>query len=93
MAYRIKFPIHWHIHNAFHVSLLKPYKENPPSSPIEEDPPWFEEDGEILIPKRILRHEDKVLRTCKVSWQYLVKFHNYLDEDARWMEEPHLQSS
>ena len=36
---RLKVPEHWQIHNAFHVSLLKPYKGVPPSAPIEEDPP------------------------------------------------------
>ena len=47
---RLKFPSSWHIHNAFHVSLLKPFKGDSPSKPIEEDPPKFEEQEEILQP-------------------------------------------
>ena len=69
----MKLPEHWQIHNAFHVSLLKPYKGVPPSAPIEEDPPEFDEMEEIIRPERILKHEDKVLRTGKTLRRYLVK--------------------
>ncbi|MCO5605607.1 hypothetical protein L7F22_059790 [Adiantum nelumboides] len=58
MAYQLKLPKHWLIHNAFHVSLLKPYKGYPPKEVITEDPP-----EEVLQPESMLRHEDKVLRS------------------------------
>ena len=35
IAYRLKLPPHWHIHNAFHVSLLKPFKGKPPVNPLK----------------------------------------------------------
>ncbi|MCO5610884.1 hypothetical protein L7F22_065126 [Adiantum nelumboides] len=92
-AFRLKLPDHWHIHNAFHASLLKPYKGTPLAAPIEEDPPEFDEMEEILRPEKILKHEDKVLRTGKILRRYLVKFANYPDEDARWMQEPQLKES
>ena len=92
-SFPLKLPEHWHIHNAFHVSLLKPYKRIPPSAPIEDDPPEFDEQEEILRPEKILKHEDKVLRTGKVLRRYLVKFANYPDEDACWMQEPQLKES
>ena len=41
-AYRLR--LHWQIHNAFHVSLLKPYKGEPPMEPILEDPPDIDQD-------------------------------------------------
>ena len=64
-----------------------------PSAPIEEDPPEFDEMEEILRPERILKHEDKVLRIGKILRRYLVKFANYPEEDARWMQEPQLKDS
>ena len=92
-SFRLKLLEHWHLHNVFHVSLLKRYKGIPPSAPIEDDLPEFDEQEEILKPKRILKHEDKVLRIGKVLRRYLVKFANYPDEDARWMQEPQLKES
>ncbi|MCO5588821.1 hypothetical protein L7F22_042781 [Adiantum nelumboides] len=74
MAYQLKLPNHWLIHNAFHVSQLKPYKGEPPSEAIMEDPPEVEDQEEVLQPECILRHEDKVLRHGKTIRRYLIKF-------------------
>ena len=56
----------------------------------EEEPLEFNEMEEILIPKSILKHEDKLLQSGKVLQRYLVKFLYYPEEDARWMQEPQL---
>ena len=48
MGYRSKLAMYWQIHNAFLVSLLKPYKGEPPTEPILEDPPDIDQDEEIL---------------------------------------------
>ena len=85
-AYQLKLPNHWLIHNAFHVSLLKPYKGEPPQEIVIEDPPEFEGQEEVLQPETILRHEDKVLRNGKIIRRYLIKFKNYPFEDAKWMQ-------
>ena len=74
MAYQLKLPRMWLIHNAFHVSLLKPYKGDPPTDPIVEEPLNFEDQEEILHPKSILWHEYKILHSGKVIRQNLVKF-------------------
>ena len=90
MAYKLILPDHWLIHNAFHVSLLKPYKGEPPKEPVIEERPEFEGLEEVLQPA-ILRHEDKVLRSGKTTRHYLVKFKNYDFEDARWMQDIQLK--
>ena len=51
VAYRLKLLVHWHIHNAFHISLLKKYQGPEPMEPVLEDPPEVEELEEILQPK------------------------------------------
>ena len=47
-AYQLNIPRMWLIHNAFHVSLVKPYKGDPPTKLIVEEPFDFEEQEEIL---------------------------------------------
>ena len=53
---------------------------------IEEYPPEFEGQEEVLQPETILRHEDKVLRNGKIIRRYLIKFKNYPFEDAIWRD-------
>ena len=59
----------------------------------KEEPPEFDETKQILKREYILKHEDKLFRSGKVLRRYLVKFLHYPEEDARWMEEPQLESS
>ena len=91
MAYRLKLPANWHIHNAFHISLLKPFKGDPPTEPIHEEPPLFDELEEVLEPEEILQHEDNTLRSGKIICRYLVKFKHYTNDDSKWMQEPQLK--
>ena len=93
MDYQLKLPRMWLIHNAFHVSLLKPCKGDPPTDPIVKEPPNFEDQEEILQPKSILQHEDKILRKGKIIRRYLVKFKNYPFEDACWMQDIQLKDN
>ena len=86
MDYQLRLPRTWLIHNAFYVSLLKPYKGDPPLDFVVEAPLAFKNQEEILQPKSILWHKDKILRSGKVIKRYLVKFKIYPFEDVQWMQ-------
>ena len=90
----MKLPPTWHIHNVLHVSLLKIFKGDPRTQPIEEDPPKFDEQEEIIqLETTILKHGDNVLQSGRNLCRYLLKFKNYAHEDAKWMQESHMKCS
>ncbi|MCO5607200.1 hypothetical protein L7F22_061393 [Adiantum nelumboides] len=92
VAYRLKLPEGWRIHNAFHVSLLRPFVGEVPEEMVPEEEPEVEELDEILIPEQILAHKDRKVKG-KVARRYLVKFKNYSPMDAKWMKEAELADS
>ncbi|MCO5574973.1 hypothetical protein L7F22_028770 [Adiantum nelumboides] len=80
------------IHNAFLVSLLRPYVGDVPEDMPVEEQPEVEELVEILVPEQILAHKERKVKG-KVARRYLVKFRNYPPMDAKWMEEGELAES
>ncbi|MCO5581869.1 hypothetical protein L7F22_035758 [Adiantum nelumboides] len=89
VSFRLRLPDTWKIHNAFHVSLLKPFKGDVPDDGEPDEQPEVEENEEILVPEHILAHKD-TKNKGKVQRRFLVKFKNYPALDAKWMEEEDL---
>ncbi|MCO5557523.1 hypothetical protein L7F22_011089 [Adiantum nelumboides] len=92
VAYRLKLPKGWKIHNAFHVNLLRPFIGDVPQDMVPKKQPEVEELDEILVPEQILAHKDRKVGG-KVARRYLVKFKNYSPMDAKWIEEVELIDS
>ncbi|MCO5552669.1 hypothetical protein L7F22_006185 [Adiantum nelumboides] len=82
VTFRLDSPPSWKIHNAFHVSLLRPYMGPPPSEPVIEELPEIEEMKEILKPEQIVHYQECHLKSEKITRKYLVKFKNYSALDA-----------
>ncbi|MCO5550251.1 hypothetical protein L7F22_003734 [Adiantum nelumboides] len=92
VACRLKLPEGRKIHNAFHVSLLRPFVGDVSENMVPEEQPEVEELDEILVPEQILAHKERKVRG-KVAKSYLVEFKNYSPMDAKWMEEAELADS
>ncbi|MCO5570367.1 hypothetical protein L7F22_024087 [Adiantum nelumboides] len=82
VSFRLRLPDTWKIHNAFHVSLLEPFKGDVPDDGELDEQPEVEENEEILVPQQILAHKD-TKNKGKVRRRFLVKFNNYPALDAK----------
>ncbi|MCO5558005.1 hypothetical protein L7F22_011580 [Adiantum nelumboides] len=58
VSFRLSLLDTWKIHNAFHVSLLKPFRGDVPYDGELDEQPEVEENEEILVPEQILAHKD-----------------------------------
>ena len=92
MAYRLKFLANWHIHNAFHVSLLKPFKGNPPKETMQEEPPLFDK-LDCNHHKRSWDMKKVHYIVVKVICKYLVKFKHYPNKDSKRIQEAQLKDA
>jgi len=90
VAYKIKLPPTWKIHDVFHASLLTPYKETdqhgpnflePPPDILEGEPEW--EVEQILKEQLFSRWKKK---------QYLVHWKGYLPAHDSWVNSEDLHT-
>ena len=90
VAYRLRLPPHWKIHDVFHASLLMPYKETnqhgpnfiePPPEILEGEPEW--EIEQILKERNYGRWKKK---------QYLVKWKGYSPAHDSWVNSKDLHA-
>ena len=80
VTYRLHLPPSWQIHNIFHATLLRPYKENEVyRRNFPESPPELIEGEEVYEVESILNHQKK---GC--SYQYYVKWQGYPISNASW---------
>jgi hypothetical protein len=82
VAYELKLPTDWKIHNVFHVSLLRNYVSDP--AHVLSDLPNAAIEGELLVePERTLKVDTQHLRNRSFR-RFLVKWKDYPIEEASW---------
>src|SRR5713226_7280102 len=82
VAYQLRLPIAWNIHNVFHVSLLSPYRKTDAHRPnYSRPPPDLIEGEEEYEVERVINHRyTGRARTL----QYLIKWKGYPEADNTW---------
>src|SRR5216684_8542178 len=82
VAYQLRLPAAWNIHNVFHASLLSPYHEMDTHGPNYSRPPpdLIEGEEEYEVKKIINHRHTRRARTL----QYLVKWVGYPEADNTW---------
>jgi len=83
VTYHLQLPVSWRIHNVFHATLLKPYKENEIYGPNFHEPPSESENNEEVY------EVDFILNHQKRGWgyQYYVKWKGYPISEVSWEPE------
>ena len=85
VAYELKLPENWRIHNVFYVGLLRKYVSDP--NHFLPDLPKVAPEWELLAePDKILKIENQYLSN-KIFRRFYVKWKDYPEEEASWERE------
>ena len=80
IMYQLELPNYWKVHNVFHASLLRQYKENEVyGANFDQLPTELLEGEEVYKIDTILKH-----RKRGRGYQYLVKWKGYPIDKALW---------
>jgi hypothetical protein len=83
VTYRLKLPTTWRIHDVFHATLLRPYKENDVyGQNFKKPPPELLNGEEVYEVETVLKHRKRGRGT-----QYLIQWRGYPISDASWEPE------
>jgi hypothetical protein len=91
MAYRLKLPKRWTIHNVFQVSLLEPYRQSDDPDRMQIDSEQVLEDAmDVDDPVGDVYEVESILSSMRDpdtgKVKYLVKWKGYEDESERTWE-------
>jgi hypothetical protein len=94
VSYALDLPCTMKVHNVFHVSLLKAYRDD---GSVQPPPPPIELDGELYYEvERILLHRDPPSsggrKKGKPMREFLVQWKGYGPEHNTWEPEDHLDT-
>lgn len=83
ITYRLNLPLTWRIHNVFHATLLRQYRETEVyGANYHRPPPELIEGEEVYEVEEIMRH-----RKRGRGYQYYVKWKGYPISEASWEPE------
>ena len=82
-SYELALPSHVHVHNVFHVSILKKYIPNPEHALDHNDTILVNQEDFQMQPQQILEMKEKKLRHRNIR-EVLVQWKDYPIEDASW---------
>src|SRR5713226_970367 len=82
VAYQLRLPASWAIHDVFHASLLLPYQENTIHGPnFSKPPPDLVQGAEEYEVEHLVNHRH---HGRSQALQYFVKWKGYPESDNTW---------